>query len=88
MDIFHPIRFFHTLHLLDSLEIFAMNTTYYTRFLHWFILGKKRARGAASDEENEESDTDTAPNAKKSATENGTEASTSTRPKRGARNLV
>jgi len=46
--------------------------------------GRKRTRGAASEEETEESESD-APNAKMPATENGTENSGSTRPKRGAR---
>ena len=50
------------------------------------FLGRKRGRGAASEEETEESESEI-PNAKKSAPENnGTENSVSTgRPKRGAR---
>ena len=51
------------------------------------ILGRKRTRGAISEEEEDaeeiESDPLEAPTAKKTATENGAEASTSTRPKRG-----
>ena len=43
----------------------------------FLILGGKRIRGT-TEEENDESE----PNAKKAATENGMEASTSTRPKR------
>jgi len=48
--------------------------------------GKKRTREASLEEENDESETE--PNAKKSAAENGTEASNSARPKRGARKVV